>query len=222
MAEYLVQDTSLTSVADKIRVLSGSSSTMNPASMAQNVDAANNEISCQVNLISQITSALADKAIPTLDPIVDALVEKGQDVPADADVGTLAALIAAIEAGGGGDIKITAGTYTPSEDTENLIIERDFGGTPFALIIWNTAGALDNHIRNAVFILTDSGSSQKVKSIVCAMMPTNHQLGSVGPITNTLAESEWCNGYIRTPTLKQGYTYYMRASVQQSWEVYAI
>lgn len=123
---FLIQGTSLTSIADKIRVLSGSSSTMNPASMAQNVDTANNEISAQVNLISQITSALADKTIPTLDPIVDALVEKGQDVPADADVGTLAALIAAIGAGG----SICIGTFTPSTTQTSMTITHDLGVVP--------------------------------------------------------------------------------------------
>lgn len=90
------------------------------------VNSIDTEVGAQTNLISQITSALADKAIPTLDPIVDALVEKGQDVPADADVGTLADLIAAIGTGG----SICIGTFTPSTTQTSITITHDLGVVP--------------------------------------------------------------------------------------------
>lgn len=159
-----------------------------------------------------------------LKQIADAIREKAGTSDNLAFPTAMAEAIAAIEAGGGSgaseNIKITSGTYTPSEDTENLVIEQDFGGTPFALLLWNSSGTRNNHIQSAVFILTGSESYQTVKSLACVQI-SNAKI-SVGPLTNTLTKGEWGNGYIRTPTLKQGYTYYMRASVTQSWEVYAI
>lgn len=151
-----------------------------------------------------------------------AIAEKGVTVGSDANSDDLAALIASIEAGGGGvgDIKITSGTYTPSEETERFVIEQDFGGTPFALVIWNTAGALGDHIKHAVFILTDSGSSPKVNSLAMAKNASTGQFTSVGLTGKTLAEGEWRNGYIHTPAVGLGYC--MRDGVKQSWRVYAI
>lgn len=58
MAEYLIQDTSLTSIASQIRTLIGTSSAMTPANMSSNIQQANNEVGTQENLISQIKSIL--------------------------------------------------------------------------------------------------------------------------------------------------------------------
>ncbi len=61
MAEYLIQDTTLTSLADKIRVLSGTEGTMMPSQMIANVQSANDEIDVQSALIDQLIAALEGK-----------------------------------------------------------------------------------------------------------------------------------------------------------------
>ena len=58
MAEYLIQDTTLTGIADKIRVLSGTEETLTPAEMNSNLNTFNNELSAinveQDGLIEQL------------------------------------------------------------------------------------------------------------------------------------------------------------------------
>lgn len=98
MAEYLIQDTTLTGIADKIRPLLGLTGTMTPEQMQTNLTTE------QAN----ITAALA------------ALAEKGVEVPEGANSNALAGLIAAIEAGGGelviNGLNAVCGTFTVAED----------------------------------------------------------------------------------------------------------
>lgn len=61
MSDYLIQQETLTGLADKIRSLSGDESVMTPSMMANNVDEANIEVDTQTNLIAQITDALVGK-----------------------------------------------------------------------------------------------------------------------------------------------------------------
>lgn len=66
MAEqYIIQDTTLTGIADKIRVLSGTEETMTPAEMAATLDTHNTEmnevLSEQDSLIAQLAAALEGK-----------------------------------------------------------------------------------------------------------------------------------------------------------------
>ena len=79
MAEHLIQDTTLTGIADMIRSLLGLTGTMTTDQMQTNLPTE------QAN----IAAALA------------ALTEKGVEVPTGANSNALAGLIAAIEAGGG-------------------------------------------------------------------------------------------------------------------------
>ena len=62
MAEYLVQDESLTKIADEIRELSGTTNTMSLDAMATNVNEANTEIDEQESLLAEIANALTGKA----------------------------------------------------------------------------------------------------------------------------------------------------------------
>lgn len=62
MAEMLIQSESLTSIADKIRVLSGTEEAMRLDDMENHVEDANINIDAEANLISQIAAALEGKA----------------------------------------------------------------------------------------------------------------------------------------------------------------
>lgn len=61
MAEMLIQSENLTSIADKIRVLNGTTAVMGLDAMATNVGNANTEVSSQTDLLAQIQSALEGK-----------------------------------------------------------------------------------------------------------------------------------------------------------------
>ena len=61
MAEYLIQDTSLQNIADQVRTLIGTDSSMTPANMASNIQIANNQINTQTEIIEQIKTLLYDK-----------------------------------------------------------------------------------------------------------------------------------------------------------------
>lgn len=69
MAEYLIQGETLTSLGDKIRVLSGTEETMTPAEMQSELDTFNTGMSAVVseqdNLIAQIITALDGKTTPS-------------------------------------------------------------------------------------------------------------------------------------------------------------
>lgn len=60
--EYLVKGESLTAVADKIRILNGTTEAMSLDAMATNVGAANDEVNSQTELLAQAVAALEGKA----------------------------------------------------------------------------------------------------------------------------------------------------------------
>ena len=61
MAEYLVQDTSLISIGDKVRVLSGMKDPMSLNTMRDKIEAASNEVVTQSGLINQVKETLLEK-----------------------------------------------------------------------------------------------------------------------------------------------------------------
>ena len=73
MAEYLIQEETLTGIADKIRILSGTEGAMTTAEMQSDLETFNADmgtvVTAQDDLITQITTALDGKAavsLPTL------------------------------------------------------------------------------------------------------------------------------------------------------------
>ena len=72
--EYLVKDTSLTAIADEIRVLSGKTGAMGLDAMASTINTENtnfeSNLSAQDSLISQIQTALQNKAGGSAEPVL--------------------------------------------------------------------------------------------------------------------------------------------------------
>ena len=62
MSNYLIQGETLTDIADEVRALSGATGTMSPNNMISNLGDANTEVASQSALISEIISALEEKA----------------------------------------------------------------------------------------------------------------------------------------------------------------
>ena len=62
MAEYLIQDTTLTSIANEIRTLSGTEETLSPTEMKEKVAEGNENIATEADLIAQIQTALEGKS----------------------------------------------------------------------------------------------------------------------------------------------------------------
>ena len=91
MSEYIIDSTLLTNIADAVRSVDGSTSTLTPQQMQARLTAVK----------SSIDSALS------------ALTAKEVEVPSDSTIHRLAELITSIEAGGGENI--TTGTVTFSE-----------------------------------------------------------------------------------------------------------
>lgn len=91
MSEYIIDSTLLTNIADAVRSVDGSTSTLTPQQMETRLKA----------IKSSIDSALS------------ALTAKKVEVPSDSTIHGLAELITSIEAGGGENI--TTGTVTFSE-----------------------------------------------------------------------------------------------------------
>ena len=63
MAEYLIQGESLTAIADEVRELSGTITSLGLDDMTSNLSEANTEVSSQTDLIAQIQEALQGKAV---------------------------------------------------------------------------------------------------------------------------------------------------------------
>ena len=61
MAEYLIQNSTLTAIAKPIRTLAGVNDNLTTNAMASHVSAANTEVNTQADLIEQVAAALADK-----------------------------------------------------------------------------------------------------------------------------------------------------------------
>lgn len=62
MAKYVIQGETLTAIADKIRVLSGTEDALSLNAMESHVGEANEDVTTEAELIAQITSALEGKA----------------------------------------------------------------------------------------------------------------------------------------------------------------
>lgn len=70
MSEYLIQSENLTSIADKIRILSGTETSMGLSDMVTHIDEANTNVNTETDLIAQITIALEGKAGGKTDPVL--------------------------------------------------------------------------------------------------------------------------------------------------------
>lgn len=62
MAKYVVDDSTMTNIADPVRTLMGLTGGLTPANMKTQLDSANTAVTSQADLIAQITAALEGKA----------------------------------------------------------------------------------------------------------------------------------------------------------------
>ena len=77
-----------------------------------------------------------DRISGAVSAALDALTEKGVTVPAGTKVDGLAALIAAIEAGGGSGGRMTSGFFTTSDDiTSDIVITHGLGVKPYFVCV---------------------------------------------------------------------------------------
>ena len=109
MAEYLIQDTTLTNIAAPIKTLMGLTDNLTTDEMVSNLNDAN--------------TAVANALV--------ALTEKEVVVPNGSNVTDLAALIAAIEAGG---TKVSTGTLTPASNKYSTTIMHALSVVPTVFI----------------------------------------------------------------------------------------
>lgn len=103
MAKYFIEDTTLESMADTIRSLTGSTAPLTPSEMTAGVQEAKEDV----------------------DSAMDALETLGVEVPEGSDVGDLAGLVGEVEVGGDGAElarSIVDGTITEYVDEEITIV----------------------------------------------------------------------------------------------------
>lgn len=67
-----------------------------------------------------------------------AIEGKGVTVPDGTMLDGMAALIEAIQAGGGGQVNVSTGSFTPVETTKTLTIQHNLGKIPKAVFLWVT------------------------------------------------------------------------------------
>lgn len=118
MSEYMIDGVLLTNIADAVRAVDGSSSTLTPAQMQARLTAVKSSI----------------------DAALSALTAKEVEVPSGSNVHGLADLIAAIEAGGSvsGFAKVVTGTITLSSSVSTLIFNHGLGRSPDMIIVYCT------------------------------------------------------------------------------------
>ena len=132
MAEYRIQDTTLTGIAGQIRTLNGTTGTMKPDAMITGLQSANAEVTEQEALLVEIANTLQGKAMPG---------GGGEDVTAETNQYTSlldeleTAVNALPDAGSGSDGELTActvGVHDPGllcyymyEKTDGTVEGRD-------------------------------------------------------------------------------------------------
>lgn len=110
MAKYSIDDTTMTSLANSARALTGGTAGLTPSGIKSVMD----------------TEKL------NVDAALVAIAAKGVNVGSGSNSDDLATLIAAIEAGGGGDVTATWGMITPAS-TSTVTIEHGLGKRP---VVW--------------------------------------------------------------------------------------
>lgn len=169
MAEYLIQDTTLTGIADKIRPLLGLTGTMTPEQM-------------QTNLTTEQANVAAALA---------ALTEKGVEVPTGANSNALAGLIAAIEAGGG-DVAFGSFTISGYPGTYTHTIETGLSKSLRYFAVWRVQNTYrSNMYSDVVFmgVTYESGDSFMSKANIVSKKGDNSTVKLVSTTNTQLSET---------------------------------
>lgn len=97
-----------------------------------------------------------DRISDAVSAVKAALTEKGVTVPDGTKVDGLAALIAAIESGGGGST-VASGIITPATTTQSITIEHNLGKAPTIFCLWLDKYALRSTYELASVCLHKNG-----------------------------------------------------------------
>lgn len=131
----------------------------NNGSVSQTIDGINTK---SVTIPAGYTSGGTVSMDGTVDNAVtaalSALTEKGVEVPEGTNVTGLAALIAAIESGGG---NISWGTFTLTSDTKDYIVTHDLGVVPDIFLFWMVNQKINGLTGNELFFGVNTSSSFK-------------------------------------------------------------
>ena len=178
MAEHLIQDTTLTGIADMIRSLLGLTGTMTTDQMQTNLTTE------QAN----ITAALA------------ALAEKGVTVPAGATSNELEELIRAISVGGGMR-KITATISFPTAVSAAVDLTNTIDGTVVFAVLRNTISfhdytATETQYATALSVYTKNEDGTEMNNY--CIHRTNSTSGTARPLqTNSVTSLYILNNKVR-------------------------
>lgn len=141
MSEYIINGTLLTNIADAVRSIDGSTSTLTPAQMITRLNAVK----------SSIDSALS------------ALTAKEVEVPSGSTVHGLAELIASIEAGVGGSVKdVFYETLTSSNPSTSMIFISSFMPN-CVVIVGDVTGGSTTIVGLAVHVEDENGNVYQEK-----------------------------------------------------------
>lgn len=154
-----------------------------------------------------------DKAIDSavleanLKAVADAIREKGGTSDTLAFPSGFADAIAAIEAGGGGFApNAINGKHIFSEITSNFVLEQDFGGFPYALALQTTGGTYvsGKYIICLIVFVVQEVNGENITLQRHGIYNNSGQYSTMSVQTHKVTTETWNNGYIFTPTPRQG------------------
>ena len=121
--QYLIQDTTLSNLGDKIRTLNGTEDTMTPVEMGDGLDDANNEVGVQSDLIDQLMEALEGKALEEGGNVVSGTIEITENGTHNVSSYAIAEVNVS-----SGELTLQNKTITPSTAVQTISADNGYDG----------------------------------------------------------------------------------------------